>query len=55
MILIIVFISSLVQIYSLEYMNQDPHLNRFMSYLALFTFFMLMLVLSDNFLQLFIG
>ena len=55
MLLVITFISMLVHIYSLEYMENDPHLNRFMSYLSLFTFFMLILVTADNFLQMFVG
>jgi len=48
-------ISLLVHIYSTSYMSHDPHQSRFMSYLSLFTFFMLMLISSDNFLQLFFG
>jgi NADH-ubiquinone oxidoreductase chain 5 len=55
MLFIITFISSLVHLYSLEYMESDPHLTRFMSYLSLFTFFMLILVTADNFLQMFVG
>lgn len=55
MLLIISFISFLVNLYSLGYMSHDPHLIRFLSYLSLFTFFMLILVTSDNFLQLFLG
>lgn len=55
MLFVITFISSLVHLYSLEYMESDPHLNRFMSYLSLFTFFMLILVTADNFLQMFVG
>jgi proton-translocating NADH-quinone oxidoreductase chain L len=55
MLFIITFISSLVHLYSLEYMASDPHLTRFMSYLSLFTFFMLILVTADNFLQMFVG
>nr|NP_038172.1 NADH dehydrogenase subunit 5 [Synura synuroidea]AAF36938.1 NADH dehydrogenase subunit 5 [Synura synuroidea] len=55
MLIVITFISTLVHIYSIEYMKEDPHLNRFMSYLSLFTFFMLVLVTSNNFLQLFVG
>jgi len=39
MLIVVTFISSLVHIYSLEYMGHDPHLPRFMSYLSLFTFF----------------
>lgn len=55
MLIIIVFISCLVHLYSFEYMFYDPHLNRFISYLSLFTFFMIILVTSSNFLQLFLG
>ena len=55
MLLVVTFISSLVHLYSTEYMKEDPHLFRFMSYLSLFTFFMLILVTSNNFLQLFVG
>lgn len=55
MLIVVTFISSLVHIYSLEYMSHDPHLPRFMSYLSLFTFFMLILVTADNFIQLFVG
>lgn len=55
MIVVVTFISSLVHLYSTEYMENDPHLPRFMSYLSLFTFFMLILVTSDNFLQMFVG
>lgn len=52
---LIVFISTLVHIYSFSYMSHDPFLPRFMAYLSLFTFFMLLLVTSSNFLQMFIG
>jgi NADH-ubiquinone oxidoreductase chain 5 len=45
----------LVHLYSTEYMSHDPHLPRFMSYLSLFTFFMLILVTADNFIQMFVG
>lgn len=55
MLILVTTVSALVHIYSTEYMNGDPHLPRFMSYLSLFTFFMLILVTADNFLQLFIG
>jgi len=55
MLVIVTFISSLVHLYSTEYMENDPHLPRFMSYLSLFTFFMLILVTANNFLQLFVG
>jgi len=52
---VVTFISCLVHLYSTEYMSHDPHLPRFMSYLSLFTFFMLILVTADNFLQMFVG
>lgn len=52
---VVTFVSSLVHIYSTEYMGHDPHLSRFMSYLSLFTFFMLILVTGDNYVQLFVG
>ena len=55
MLVIVCMISSLVHIYSIGYMSHDPHKTRFMAYLSLFTFAMLMLVTSDNFLQLFFG
>jgi len=55
MLVVVTLISSLVHIYSIGYMSHDPHKPRFMSYLSLFTFAMLTLVTSDNFLQLFFG
>ena len=55
MLVIVTFISTLVHLYSIEYMSHDPHLPRFMSYLSLFTFFMLILITANNFLQMFIG
>lgn len=55
MLVVVTWVSSLVHIYSVGYMSHDKHIPRFMSYLSLFTFFMLMLVTSDNFLQLFLG
>nr|YP_007890739.1 NADH dehydrogenase subunit 5 [Jakoba libera]AGH24233.1 NADH dehydrogenase subunit 5 [Jakoba libera] len=55
MLIVVSTISSIVHIYSVGYMSHDPHLPRFMSYLSLFTFFMLILVTGDNFLQLFLG
>ena len=53
MLVVVTSVSSLVHIYSIGYMSHDPNKPRFMSYLSLFTFSMLMLVVSDNFLQLF--
>lgn len=55
MLIVVTFVSSLVHLYSSGYMSEDPHLPRFMSYLSLFTFFMLMLVTADNYVQLFLG
>jgi len=55
MLIVVTFISSLVHLYSTEYMEHDPHLPRFMSYLSLFTFFMLILITANNFLQMFVG
>ena len=55
MLVVVTFVSSLVHIYSTGYMHEDKSLARFMSYLSLFTFFMLALVTADNFVQLFFG
>nr|NP_044800.1 NADH dehydrogenase subunit 5 [Reclinomonas americana]AAD11915.1 NADH dehydrogenase subunit 5 [Reclinomonas americana] len=55
MLIVVTIVSSLVHLYSIGYMSHDPHLPRFMSYLSLFTFFMLMLVTGDNFVQMFLG
>ena len=55
MLVVVTTVSSLVHIYSIGYMSHDPHKPRFMAYLSLFTFAMLMLVTSDNFIQLFFG
>nr|QCQ68451.1 NADH dehydrogenase subunit 5 [Synchytrium endobioticum]QCQ68470.1 NADH dehydrogenase subunit 5 [Synchytrium endobioticum]QCQ68489.1 NADH dehydrogenase subunit 5 [Synchytrium endobioticum]QCQ68508.1 NADH dehydrogenase subunit 5 [Synchytrium endobioticum]QCQ68527.1 NADH dehydrogenase subunit 5 [Synchytrium endobioticum] len=51
----VLYISSLVQIYSLGYMDGDPHISRFYSYLSLFSFFMLILITGENLLVLFLG
>jgi NADH-quinone oxidoreductase subunit L len=55
MLVVVTVVSSLVHIYSTSYMHEDKSIARFMSYLSLFTFFMLMLVTANNFLQLFFG
>ena len=55
MLVVVTFVSALVHIYSIGYMSHDPHKPRFMAYLSLFTFAMLMLVTADNFIQLFFG
>ena len=55
MLVVVTLVSALVHIYSIGYMSHDPHKPRFMAFLSLFTFAMLTLVTSDNFLQLFFG
>ena len=55
MLVVVTSVSALVHIYSIGYISHDPHKPRFMAYLSLFTFAMLMLVTSDNFIQLFFG
>jgi NADH-quinone oxidoreductase subunit L len=55
MLVVVTVVSSIVHIYSIGYMEEDPHRPRFFAYLSLFTFAMLMLVTADNFVQLFFG
>ena len=55
MLVLVTWVAAIVHIYSVGYMSHDEHKPRFMSYLSLFTFSMLMLVTSDNFIQLFFG
>jgi NADH-quinone oxidoreductase subunit L len=55
MLVVVTTVSSLVHLYSIGYMHDDPHQPRFFAYLSLFTFAMLALVTADNFLQLFFG
>ena len=55
MVFVVTVVSCAVHFYSVGYMHHDPGVPRFFSYLSLFTFFMLVLVTSDNFLQLFVG
>lgn len=55
MLVVITSISTLVHIYSISYMQEDPHFPRFMSFLEIFTFFMLILVTADNLIQMFLG
>lgn len=55
MLIVVTSISTLVHYYSSRYMSNDPHLSRFMSYLSLFTFFMIILITGDNFIQMFVG
>ena len=55
MMVVVTFVSLMVHIYTIGYMHDDPGYERFFSYISLFTFAMLMLVMSNNFLQLFFG
>ncbi len=55
MIVVVTVVSSMVHVYSIGYMAEDKSIPRFMAYMSLFTFFMLALVTSDNFVQLFFG
>jgi len=55
MMMVVTFVSLMVHIYTIGYMHDDPGYTRFFSYISLFTFSMLMLVMANNFLQLFFG
>ncbi len=55
MMLVVTSVSLMVHVYTIGYMQEDPGYNRFFSYISLFTFSMLMLVMSNNFMQLFFG
>ena len=55
MLVVVNTVSALVHLYSIGYMNEDPHRPRFFAYLSLFTFAMLMLVTADNLVQMFFG
>ena len=55
MLIPVLIISSLVHIYSISYMSNDPHIQRFFSYLSLFTFMMIILVTANNYLLMFVG
>src|ERR1700693_2904767 len=55
MMTVVTFVSLMVHIYTVGYMSDDPGYNRFFSYISLFTFSMMMLVMANNFLQLFFG
>jgi NADH-quinone oxidoreductase subunit L len=55
MMVVVTFVSLMVHIYTIGYMDEDPGYQRFFSYISLFTFSMLMLVMSNNFMQLFFG
>ena len=55
MMVVVTFVSLLVHVYTIGYMHEDPDYSRFFAYISLFTFSMLMLVMSNNFMQLFFG
>src|SRR6202041_1440377 len=55
MMVVVTFVSLMVHVYTIGYMEEDPGYQRFFSYISLFTFSMLMLVMSNNFMQLFFG
>ena len=55
MMCVVTFVSLMVHVYTIGYMHEDPGYQRFFSYISLFTFSMLMLVMSNNFVQLFFG
>jgi proton-translocating NADH-quinone oxidoreductase chain L len=55
LLFVVIFISILVHLYSWDYMKNDPHFTRFISYLSLFTFFMIILLAANNFIVMFIG
>ena len=54
-LVVVTCISTLVHLYSTEYISHDPHLPRFISYLSFFTFFRLILVTAENLVQRFVG
>jgi len=55
MLLAVLVVSSMVHIFSISYMADDPHIQRFFAYLSMFTGFMVLLVTGDNYLVLFLG
>ena len=55
MLLVVIGISTFVHVFTAGYMSHDPFIVRFYTYLGFFTFFMVILITSDNFLQLFVG
>ena len=55
MLVVVTTVSTIVHLYSIGYMESDPHIPRFFSYLSLFTFFMIILVTADNLVQMFVG
>ncbi len=55
MMIVVTVVSAMVHVYSIGYMHHDRHVPRFMAYLSLFTFFMLMLITADNLIQMFFG
>jgi len=55
LLFVVILISLLVHLYSIDYMETDPNYSRFFAYLSLFTFFMLILISGNNIVQLFLG
>lgn len=55
LLVVVLFISFIVHLYSADYLSYEPHMLRFVGYLSLFTFFMLIVVSADNFVQMFVG
>lgn len=55
MLVVVTTVSTIVHVYSVGYMETDPHVPRFIAYLSLFTFFMLILVTADNLVVMFFG
>jgi len=55
MLIPVLIVSLVVHLYSIEYMSQDPHRQRFFSYLSLFTFMMIFLVTSNSYISMFVG
>jgi len=55
MLIPVVIVSLLVHLYSVSYMGEDPHVQRFFSYISLFTGLMIVLVTADNYLVMFVG
>lgn len=55
MLLAVLIVSSLVHLFSIDYISADPHNQRFFSYLSIFTFFMIILVTGDNYIIIFVG
>jgi NADH-ubiquinone oxidoreductase chain 5 len=55
MLIPVIWISTLIHLFSTDYMSSDPHNPRFFSYLSMFTFFMIILITGNNYLVMFVG